>query len=329
MRKVLLYDGTYQGFLSACLAVLEREEGVVEIRMGKEAQLALSGFLWCEASPEDAARMQDRIVRRMGKKAGSWVELTFRSELPGREEALLDFLRLGFREGKGWERHPRSPEVERVERMARFTWREYHRWKGITRFRYREEAGFFVAEIEPSADILDLLARHFWRRMSGLSWAIRDVKRGKEVVCRADPRFPAGDITDAGFPDRDQTWALWREYYFSICLPERSNPRLKKAHLPARYWKYVPECVDGGPEGREPGESHQPWMDPPRGLSVETHHRQGYRRWAVGGMMYQNDVEPPVGPQAQQVSGGQLQFDAASLAEAVVNRLHLQLSSGG
>ena len=34
---------------------------------------------------------------------------------------------------------------------------------------------------------------------------------------------------------------LWQDYYDSIAIKERENPRLLRRCLPVRYWKNLPE----------------------------------------------------------------------------------------
>lgn len=267
MLEVLLYDGSYPGFLSACLNALRRGDEEVEIRQGEEGQLVLGGYYLVEAGPDDAAKMRSWIAEQMGRKAERWAELAFRSEFQDREEALLAFFRLGLKEGRRWDRQPLPPEVERVARMARFTWREYHRWKGITRFSRPVEGGRYLAEVEPSADIIELLAAHFRKRMPTLSWEIRDLKRAKRAVHRASYHL-LEETTERFLPERDRAYSLWKVYYTSIYLPERLNPRLKRSHLPARYWKFVPEYVESATKGPVVDR-----LDPDPGLDVKTKDR--------------------------------------------------------
>ena len=35
--------------------------------------------------------------------------------------------------------------------------------------------------------------------------------------------------------------SMWKEYFKSIAIKERLNPRLHRQHMPARFWKYMPE----------------------------------------------------------------------------------------
>jgi len=34
---------------------------------------------------------------------------------------------------------------------------------------------------------------------------------------------------------------LWKQYYKSISIQERKNPKVHRQLLPKRFWKYLPE----------------------------------------------------------------------------------------
>ena len=34
---------------------------------------------------------------------------------------------------------------------------------------------------------------------------------------------------------------MWKTYFKSIAIKERLNPKLHRQHMPARFWKYMPE----------------------------------------------------------------------------------------
>jgi len=41
--------------------------------------------------------------------------------------------------------------------------------------------------------------------------------------------------------DEKQYQKLWKEYFKSITIRERLNPKLHRQHMPPRFWKYMPE----------------------------------------------------------------------------------------
>jgi len=50
--------------------------------------------------------------------------------------------------------------------------------------------------------------------------------------------FRSEDIMDK---DEKLFQSMWKEYFKSIAIKERLNLRLHRQHMPARFWKYMPE----------------------------------------------------------------------------------------
>ncbi len=243
MEEFLVYDGSYEGFLLACFQALRRGYGSVAIMPQGQDQLVMGRFVLVNVSEGDAKHMINWVERCMGEKAVKVSELAFRSDAEGREDSLLSFFRVGIKKGKSWDCPPWPPEVEAVVRMARFTLREFHRWRGITRFRWVADDGLLLAEVEPNADILDLLAGHFRRRMPDTAWEIHDVRRGRKICHLASPTRsspPKGRLNSPEKPPVEIS-VLWNRYFDAVSLPERQNPQLQRSHLPLRYWRFVPE----------------------------------------------------------------------------------------
>ena len=114
---------------------------------------------------------------------------------------------------------------------------------GMVRFSKTSDGTYF-AEIEPKYDILDLIVGHFRGRFANEKWAIYDSKRGYGVYYAghqlAEITIPnLADVTKASPPD--EMVRLWQDYYKSIAIKERENPRLLKRCLPVYYWKHLPE----------------------------------------------------------------------------------------
>ena len=49
---------------------------------------------------------------------------------------------------------------------------------------------------------------------------------------------PGEELMDA---DEKLFQQMWKTYFKSIAIKERLNPKLHRQHMPARFWKYMPE----------------------------------------------------------------------------------------
>ena len=137
---------------------------------------------------------------------------------------------------------PADADGARLHAMAKAVRREEHDMHAYVRFRERAEsdgAPRFVAWFEPTHEVLPQVARHFARRMGSTSWMIATPAASMlwdGTTLHAGPALLRGaaDIDDAGE-------ALWLTYYRSIFNPARVNADLLHSHIPARFWKNLPE----------------------------------------------------------------------------------------
>ena len=137
---------------------------------------------------------------------------------------------------------PTDADGARLHAMVKAVHREEHDMHAYVRFRERGEADGaprFVAWFEPTHEVLPQVARHFARRMGSTSWMIATPAASMlwdGATLHAGPALLRGasEIDDAGE-------ALWLTYYRSIFNPARVNADLLHSHIPARFWKNLPE----------------------------------------------------------------------------------------
>jgi probable DNA metabolism protein len=135
-----------------------------------------------------------------------------------------------------------DPDGARLHAMVKAVHREEHDMHAYIRFRERrEDAGAprFVAWFEPAHDVLPQVARHFAARMGRITWMIATPEAsvmwdGASLHSTGPLMRGPEDIDDAGE-------ALWLTYYRSIFNPARLNAELMHGHIPARFWKHLPE----------------------------------------------------------------------------------------
>lgn len=131
---------------------------------------------------------------------------------------------------------------ERLYRMARAVRIDTHKMHAFLRFRERApESGAprFIAWFEPRHDILHEVAAHFAQRMGSTSFLIATPEGSLlwdgERLHDGPPAQRIEEIDDAGE-------GLWLAYYRSIFNPARLNTAAMEQHMPARYWKLLPEA---------------------------------------------------------------------------------------
>jgi len=101
----------------------------------------------------------------------------------------------------------------------------------------------FVAWHEPAHDILRTASEHFIGRLGRHRWMIATPNDGvfydgQQLVHKR--RCPEAWKALARNAD-DPHGELWLTYYSHIFNPARLNPKVMQGHLPARFWKNLPE----------------------------------------------------------------------------------------
>ena len=128
--------------------------------------------------------------------------------------------------------------------ISKYVSRETHRFKGFTRF--KDYGTFLYADINPTNNILPLLMNHFNKRLQNEYFIIKDVNRNllgiydKNKYYLVDGNNYKVNISK----ENDNITDLWKVFFSSIAIKERTNLRNQMNLMPKKYWKYIIEMSD-------------------------------------------------------------------------------------
>jgi probable DNA metabolism protein len=98
--------------------------------------------------------------------------------------------------------------------------------------------------IEPKNDVLPLIANHFCDRLRGEAFLIYDETHRKALVNRQSGAVlvPLDDFALPA-PGKEETAyrRLWKQFYETIAIEGRNNPRCRMSFMPKRYWRNLTE----------------------------------------------------------------------------------------
>lgn len=249
-----IYDGTFDGFLTAVWEAIEGEEVPEQIVTADKLEMHLFAQIReIETDFEKAKEFLGAILKKLSRKGIKNLLYCYLSDEPGSETLLCEYLRKVLAADENIETKLADPTVLKVKQIGEKVAKEALRYKGIVRFR-EIEPGFFYGPIEPDHQITPLLADHFRRRFPDQRWFIHDRRRncgvfydGNEVRFLKDvelkPELAAGFDSDCLSKEELEWQKLWNVYFKSIEIKERSNPKLQRQYLATRYWKYLVEKV--------------------------------------------------------------------------------------
>lgn len=236
---LFLYDGTYDGFLSAVFCAFPKKESSILRADGLEGP-TLFDTVEVLTDPEKARRVTSGMKRLSGELPGGLYR-AWLSELSPVDDHILAALRLGFQANRDPLLLRYHPSVKfvcgciqkvdwEVERMLQFV-------------RFVDTGGVFVADVEPQFDILPLIANHFHMRFGAQRILIRDLHRRRAVVSGEDGWFIA-ELTEPELQPVQGTGEfeeLWQRYFKAIANQARLNPKLQQKFVPLRYRPHLTE----------------------------------------------------------------------------------------
>ncbi|WP_397447263.1 TIGR03915 family putative DNA repair protein [Polaribacter sp. R77954] len=251
-EKTLIYDSTFEGFLSCVFYVFEYKLKHVSIQNEFVQQNGL--FSENETIITDTEK-SDRVWKGLKSRASTLtltkIYYAFLSEQKGIENTLLDYIQYIFKHDQKVDTDFTHPSVLKTAQIAKNVSREKHRMEAFVRFRLTKDNIYF-ANIEPDFNVLPLIAKHFKSRYADQKWVIYDIKRNYglfydlQTLEFINMDFPKNfDFTKTYkdfFADEELNFQkLWKDYFDSTNIKERKNMKLHIRHIPKRYWKYLSE----------------------------------------------------------------------------------------
>jgi probable DNA metabolism protein len=239
-----IYDGSFEGLLTSIYDSFYRREYPDKIVSDDNFQPnLLIEAVHIKTDSEKASKVYNSIKNKISSSALENIFYVFLSEVENNEKIIYNYLRLGWKLENKIDLYLSDDRVLTVHKIVRRVKNERHRMLGLIRFRYLDKNTYY-APIEPQYNIIGLVAPHFTKRLSDQNWIIHDVNR--KIAAVYDKR--EWYITDfklnreLKYSDEEIFFQdLWKQYFNSIAIKNRINPRLQKRNMPMKYWKYLIE----------------------------------------------------------------------------------------
>ena len=241
METVYLYDGSFDGFLSCVFdSYVYREEPA---RFWDQDSREPTLFLVREIPTVPAHA--ERVRMGLGRISPEALWLVIRGFLtcaPDREVILFRFIRRLMVQGRPLLRQLTDDTVLPLRRAVRHLEGEVHLLKGFVRFSDFE--GLLAGEIRPKNRVLPLLRPHFCDRMYNETFLLYDRAHREALVHRPGQWaiLPMESFRMAAPSQEEAQYRrLWKRFYDTVEIRERHNPKLRRTHMPLRYWETLTE----------------------------------------------------------------------------------------
>jgi probable DNA metabolism protein len=256
MELYLICEDSLEGIFTAIYEAYasKRPAEEIHLQIGEEENLRLfAEYKNIASDPNKAAKVARTIGKRFGKETYISICHALASPEPEKAEAVYKTL------AHGLNRDPRqqrplmedlaNPYVMKVFELARGSSNETHHLLGFIRFRELEN-GILYARIAPKNNVLTFVAPHFADRMPQENFVIHDEARhlyvlhpnGKEWYVVSEETGLKFDSAKAQYSEGERHYSeLFSDFFQTIAIGERHNPKLQRQNLPLRFREYMTE----------------------------------------------------------------------------------------
>jgi len=232
-----VYDGSLAGFLTCVHESFYAKELPIKIVSAANWEPSLYERKKLASDETKANAVRASIAKNISKRALELTDHVFLCHHANKELKLLKFFITAFREGPKVLSMLGAEEVADVLAMERHMLGERHLLLGFIRF--KDFGNMLGAVISPKNFVLPLLADHFISRFPNENFMIYDNVHNAALIYQ-DKKLEITAVEHIEFAAESQEelryQALWKNFYNTIGIKERLNPRCRMTHMPKRYW---------------------------------------------------------------------------------------------
>ena len=251
MRPVI-YDGSFDGLLTAIFDIYERKLTDVDIQPSRLESSSLFGSNFeVQTDKQKSARVWKGLAQKISHRAQIQLYKTFLSEQKNIENVLCRYIQYAFANRHTVENDFSHADVAMVQQMSRKVHREKHRMEAFVRFQKLKD-GLYYSLVQPDYNVLPLISNHFEDRYANQRWLIYDSYRKnglyynlnsvEEVQLRFTEDASNGSPIASMYDESEELYQrLWQQYFSSVNIAARKNTKLHLQHMPRRYWRNLVE----------------------------------------------------------------------------------------
>ena len=174
--KILVYDGSFNGFLTSVYRAFESRIELADIRRRQDRQKSMFAEMVTVITETDKAKRVWNGIEKKNYKAVRSIYFAFLSEHKGIELLLYRYIRSLFKGPGDSEKEKESALSLKIDTLANLVGQEKKRLEAGLKLGQREEHTS-LAVLNPRFDILPLVTRHIRTHFPDRSWVLYDKKR--------------------------------------------------------------------------------------------------------------------------------------------------------
>lgn len=239
MDYVFIYDNTFTGLLNLIVYLTNKKIKPYNI---KNEYYSPSLFEKTIKLNVNNSNIHDYIIKKTTSPIYSTLYYIFLSSDPNKEPIIYYFYINAIKYKNKIFNMRNLKCVNKALKIVKYVKSETHKYKGFVRF--KETNNILFAEISPENNVLELLSIHFKKRLKNEYWIIKDVKRNIYSFYNKKDFIIKNNIDLNLDIKKDNYQDLWKLFYNTVGIENRTNERCRRNFMPKKYWKYLVEMSD-------------------------------------------------------------------------------------
>lgn len=242
---ILVYDGSFEGFLSLVYEVYYKKLKPIKIYKTLPNEMIFEEILELNTSKDNAIKVLNAIKTKFPKELIQRILNIFMCDSKEFELYLLEYIIIGFKEVKQLYNINNSC-VFYLNSLEKELFRNVHKLTGFVRFEELED-GTLYAKVESKFNVVYFLGKHFLKRFNNQNFIIHDLNR-KLAFVKMQNDFSVQEVAffdEPNYSSNEQKFQkLWKSFFSGVTIKERINPKLQTQMVPLLYRTYMSEFFD-------------------------------------------------------------------------------------
>ena len=226
---ILVYDGTFEGFLSLVYEVYYKKLKPIKIYKTLPNEMIFEEILELKTSKDNAIKVLTAIKTKFPKELIQRILNIFMCDSKEFELYLLKYIIIGFKEVKQLYNINNSC-VFYLNNLEKELFRNVHKLTGFIRFEELEDATLY-AKVESKFNVVYFLGKHFLKRFNNQNFIIHDLNR-KLAFVKIQNDFSVQEVAffdEPNYSSNEQKFQkLWKSFFNAVTIKERLKPKLQK-----------------------------------------------------------------------------------------------------
>ena len=241
---ILVYDGSFEGFLSLVYEVYYKKLKPTNIYKTLPNEIIFEEILEIQTSEENSTKVLKAIKTKFPKPIVEKILNIFMCDSRAFEVALLEFIIIGFKDTKQLFNINNS-SVFYLSNLEKELFKNVHKMYAFLRFEELDDDTLY-AKLECKFNVVYFLAKHFLKRFNNQNFIIHDINR-KIAFIKTKDDYSIQEVAFFDEPNystnEEKFQKLWKRFFKGVTIEERINPKLQQQLVPLIYRTYMSEFL--------------------------------------------------------------------------------------